>query len=136
MNFKITDGLAPADKVLNVESNQVAMQVIGSSPQLGAGYNIAPMFSYLMKIQGADLTPFEKSPQQLAYESAVSQWQQAAMLAAQKGAAFSTPQPLPQQFGYDPATQGGASPAGVPAPQVATRVNNITNNITNTGEGA
>lgn len=133
LNFKISDGLTPADKLINAEAFQTSMQVIGSSPQIGAAYNIGPMFSYLMKTQGADLRPFEKSPQQVAYEQAVAQWQQMAMEAIKQGVDPSKiQQPKPADFGYDPATMGSA--AAAPKTEVATRVNNITNNITNTGE--
>jgi len=130
LNFKITDGLAPADKVMNTETTQVAMQVIGSTPQIGAGYNITPMFSYLMKTQGADLKAFEKSPAQVAYEGAMGQWSKLAELAITKGTEFKQPQPTPQQFNYDPAQQG-SSAAAAPAPQVLQKINNITNNIAN-----
>lgn len=109
INFKVTDGLLPADKVLPTETLQVAMQVIGSSPQIGGAYNLAPMFSYLMKTKNVNLKPFEKSPQQIAYEQAMGQWQQLAMQNAQKGVPFNVAQPIPQQFGYDPAT---SNPAG------------------------
>lgn len=132
LNFKISDGLVPADKQIHADELKVALQVIGSSPQIQAGYNIAPLFSYLMKTQGANLTPFEKSPQQLAYEQAMQQWSQLAQLAIEKGTEFKQPQPKPQDYGYDPQTMGSA--AAAPKTEVATRVNNITNNITNQGE--
>lgn len=127
LNFKISDGLAPADKLIGADAFQTSLQVIGSSPQIGAGYNIAPLFSYLMKTQGADLTPFEKSPQQVAYETASAQWTQLATIAIEKGQEFKQPQPKPQDYGYDPATQGSAAAA----PRTDTRINNITNNIQN-----
>lgn len=131
LEFKISDGLIPAEKQINAESFQVALQVIGTSPQIGPAYNIAPMFSYLMKTQGADLSPFEKSPEQQAYEQALGSWQQMAALAIEKGQEFTQPQPLPEQFGYNPGQMGTS--AGNPAQAAAqqTRVNNITNNITN-----
>lgn len=106
LEFKVSDGLIPSSKLINGESWTTALQVIGSSPQIGQGYNIAPMFSYMMKTQGADLRPFEKSPEQLAYEQALDSWQQLVMLALDKGIdpkATLPPQPLPEQFGYNPA---------------------------------
>ena len=144
LNFKISDGLAPADKLMNTETTQVAMQVIGSSPQIGVGYNLAPMFSYLMKIQGAEITEFEKSPEQVAYEQAVTQWQQTMvqMSASLKGLTPEQmqqvtkqfpPQPTPQQFGYDPKTQGSGAPAAPTQVRNTTTTNNITNNITDNG---
>jgi hypothetical protein len=111
MTFKITDGFLPAEKVISGDSLKVAMQVIGSSEALAAGYNIGPMFSYLLKTENADLTAFEKSPQQIAYEQAMGQWSQLAQLAIQKGAQFNVPQPLPQQYGFDPAAMNPATPA-------------------------
>jgi hypothetical protein len=130
--FEVSDGLTPVDKLISGDAWTTSMQVIGSSPQIGAGYNIAPLFSYLMKTQGADLKAFEKSPEQVAYEQAVQQWQQVVTEGMKQGADPKSlpPQPTPQAFGYDPKTQG-SSAAAAPAPQqVASRTNNITNNIT------
>ena len=108
LEFKISDGLVPSDKIINSEAWSVALQVIGSSPEIGAGYNLAPMFSYMMKTQGAQINHFEKSPQQMAYEQAIGQWQQVAVMVAEKGGDLKEipPQPLPEQFGYDPSGQG------------------------------
>jgi hypothetical protein len=106
-SYKITDGLTPTDKVISADEFAVALQTLSSSAQLGAQYNLAPVFSYLMKTRNVDLTPFEKSPQQVTYENAVSAWQQTCIeLAKQLGDSFSKdklpPQPTPQQFGYTP----------------------------------
>ena len=128
MEFKVSDGLVPSDKLLSADAWTTALQVVGSSQQISAGYNVAPMFSYLMKTQGADLTPFEKSPEQLAYEQAVASWQVVAMEAVKTGQT-PPPQPTPEQFGYDPRNSGAAA-AQAPA-TVRNTVNNITNNITN-----
>lgn len=98
--FKMTDGLTPASKVINGDGFQTALQVIGSSPEISSAYNIAPMFSYLMKTQGANLADFEKTPEQVAYEQASQQWSQMAQLALSKGQPWNTPQPTPQQFNY------------------------------------
>ncbi len=105
LNFKITDGLLPSEKVISGEALKIGMQVIGSSATLAQGYNIAPMFSYIMKTENVNFAPFEKSQPQIAYEQASNQWIQLAQLAIQKGTPFSTPQPLPEQFGYDPNMQ-------------------------------
>lgn len=102
INFKITDGLLPSEKVISGDNMKIAMQVIGSSGPLAQAYNIAPMFSYLMKVENVDFTPFEKSPAQVAYEQALNQWQLVALEAAKKSAQISTPMPTPEQFGYDP----------------------------------
>lgn len=103
VTFKITDGLTPGEKVINLPAYQTAMQVIGSSPQLAGAYDVAKLFSYLLKSQGADVSDFEKPKEQLAYEQAVQQWQQVAMAYADKGMEFTQPQPAPEQFGYYPA---------------------------------
>lgn len=98
--FKITDGKTPASKQINADTLQVAMQVIGSSPQIGAGYNIGPMFSYLIKTQGGHIGEFEKSKEQVAYEQASQSWNALAQLALSKGQEWTQPQPTPEQFGY------------------------------------
>lgn len=120
LEFKISDGLVPSDKIIDGEAWSVAMQVIGSSPQIGAGYKIAQMFSYLMKLKGADLRAFEKSPEQQAFEQAMAQWQQIATMVAEKGGDLKSipPQPLPEKYGYDPTgkkTQEQKQQAQLPA---------------------
>ena len=113
MEFKVSDGLTPADKLANTEVMMVAMQQIGSSPQIAAGYNVAPLFSYLMKLSGAKhLNYFEKSPEQQAYEQAMGQWQQVVTQMAKDNKEIRPEQfpaqPLPEQFKYDPAAQQNA----------------------------
>lgn len=108
LQFKVTDGLLPKDKVIKSDAMKIGMQVIGTSPQIGAAYNIGPMFSYLMKTENVNFSPFEKSPQQQAYEQALAAWNQVAMAAAQKGLEVKTPMPTPQQYGYDPQMQDPA----------------------------
>lgn len=129
--FKISDGLIPSDKLMNAETWSTAMQIVGSSPTITNEYNVAPMFSYLMKQKGADLTPFEKSPEQKAYEQALAAWQQTVIEAVKQGASLDKlpPQPTPEQYNYKP---GQLTSTGAPAPQqVKTNINNITNNIFN-----
>lgn len=113
--FKVTDGLLPKEKVMSTEARKVAMQVIGTSPTLNQGYNVAPLFSYIMKLENVDLRPFEKPPQQINYERAAEMWMQTAQLAIQKGVQFNTPQPTPQQFGWDPNAQNSQSTQTQPA---------------------
>lgn len=102
LNFKISDGLLPTDKLINSDVLQVAMQVIGSSPALSAEYSLGALFSYLMKTQGAYIQDFQKPKEQIAFEQALQQWQQMGMAALDKGVAFNVPQPQPQAFGYNP----------------------------------
>jgi hypothetical protein len=110
VTFKISDGLTPTDKLISADAFQSALQAISSSPTLGAGYNVAPAFSYLMKTQNVDLTSFEKSPQQVAYEQAMSAWQQTALQISKTGQTNYPPQPTPQQYGYTPGVSGNSAP--------------------------
>lgn len=106
MSFKVSDGLTPTDKLINSDTLMVAMQTIGQSEQIGAGYNLAQLFSYLMKTQNADITQFEKSQQQVAYEQAVSQWQQTVVQMVKDNPQLKPdsypPQPKPADYGYVP----------------------------------
>lgn len=95
VKFKISDGILPSDKIMAGDEWMGSLNVIGSSPTIGQGYNIAPMFSYLMEQRGVDLKPFQKSPEQMQYEQAMAAWSEAARYAADKGVQFTTPQPTP-----------------------------------------
>tara|TARA_R110000764_G_scaffold58467_8_gene127126 strand:- start:4373 stop:6388 length:2016 start_codon:yes stop_codon:yes gene_type:complete len=105
LEFRVSDGLVPSSKILNSEQFGVALQVFGSAPSIAQGYNIAPMFSYMMKTQGADIASFEKSNEQVAFEQATQQWQNLWAQAIDKGANTTNlpKQPLPADYGYDPA---------------------------------
>ena len=74
-----------------------------------------------MKTEHVNLTQFQKSREQIAYESAMNQWSQMAQLATQKGAQFTLPQPLPEQFGYNPAASDPSrnvpQQSSIPSPQ-------------------
>lgn len=104
--FKITDGASPADKELHTDVLTMFLQQFASSPQLQQGYNGAKLVSYLMKIKGADIKQFEKPPEQLQYEQALSAWQQAVLGLAKQNPDIKQeqfpPQPTPQQFGIGP----------------------------------
>ena len=103
LEFKISDGLTPAEKLASLDVYKVAFQVLGSSPQISSEYNIGPLFSYLMKLQGADLRPFEKPLNQRQYEQAVAQWSQTVQTLIKNNPELTAeqlpPQPMPQQFG-------------------------------------
>lgn len=102
LEFRVSDGLVPSSKLLNSDAFGAALQAISTSPQIGAAYNIGPMFSYFMKTQGAKIGEFEKSAEQTTYEQALQAWQGLAQLAIEKGTEFKQPQPLPEQFGFNP----------------------------------
>lgn len=95
VHFKVADGLIPEDKITGDDLLQTVIQQLASSPQLAAGYNLSDAFTYLMKTQGLDLTPFAKSAAQQQYEQALQTWQQTAAQALKSGGTFSSP--MPQQ---------------------------------------
>jgi hypothetical protein len=111
LNFKVSDGLIPSSKLINADSTATALQALVASPQIAAGYNLGPLFSYFMKTRGAKITEFEKSQEQQAYEQALDSWQQLATTAVENGIDPEKlpPQPKPEEFGYNPA-------GNVPAP--------------------
>jgi hypothetical protein len=119
--FVTTDGLATAEKQIHTDEFTVALQTIGSSPQISQGYNIAPMFSYLMKTRNVDLRPFEKSPEQIAYEQALQAWQFTGQESIKKGIPFNQPQPKPADYNYNPSQQvqgpDPQAPTGAANPQ-------------------
>lgn len=118
LNFKVSDGLTPTDKLMDTDTLVVALQQVGTSPVIGQGYNVPQLFSYLMKIKGADISAFEKSPQQVAYEQAVQQYQQMVMQLYKQNPDQDPkklpPQPLPQNYGYDPAQKAGTDSSSQP----------------------
>lgn len=63
INYTVTDGLIPENKVINASALQGFLQLIGSSPYLQSKYDIAKVMSYFAKTQNADLTQFEVTPQ-------------------------------------------------------------------------
>lgn len=107
LSFKVSDGLTPKDKQMDTDSITNAMQIIGSSPTIGAAYNIGPLFSYVMKLGNAHITDFEKSPAQQAFEAAQQQYQQMILQIYQANKEVNPktlpPAPLPQDYGYNPA---------------------------------
>lgn len=93
VHFKMSDGLLPQDKEMSTDEFQVALQVLGSSPQIAAGYNMPPLVTYIMKLRGANLAPFEKSQLQMQFEQMQQQWQEVAIQAVKAG---QQPPPQPQ----------------------------------------
>lgn len=148
LQFKVSDGLTPNEKLVDGESLAVAFQTIQSVPQLQQGYNVPAMFSYLMKSRGARLHSFEKSSEQLAYEQALASWQQSmAMLAQslqgnkditseelQQLAEKLPPQPTPEQFGYNPQQSTQPDPQGSILAQISADSASANNGGMSTGE--
>ena len=95
VQFKISDGILPTDKLMSTEEYGMLFQLIGAAPQVASQYELGSLVSYLMKLKQVDLKPFEKSQEQIQYEQQLGAWQQMASLAIQKGTAFNTPMPQP-----------------------------------------
>jgi hypothetical protein len=138
VHFKVSDGLIPTEEQMNEDEFQTAMQTIGSSPAIASGYNIAPLFTYMMKLRGADLRPFEKSPLQQQWEQQLQSWQQVAEIAIKNG---SNPPPQPQmpqalQKELQQKSQtGGAAPSPTAAAAEATQGAGAAASVTSSPSG-
>lgn len=74
--FEVGDGLLPAQRLARTDVIQNGLQFLQQDPATRAGYDMPPMFSYIMKVQGVDkLGKFEKTPEQRQYEQALGAWQ-------------------------------------------------------------
>ena len=129
--MKVTDGLTPSDKIIDGDTLTQAVQLLMSDQgAISREFNMGDMVSYLFSSRGAKLGTFKKSPQQVAYEGAVGQWQQTLQMIAQQFASGqatpeqvqqmlqSVPQPTPEQFGYVPGTKkltAGAATSNSPS---------------------
>src|SRR5258708_4267486 len=82
-DFVVGDGLLPVQRLVHSDVMQGAMQTLSAVPGIGAAYDLGPMFSYLMKVQGVDkLGQFEKSKEDQQYEQALNAWSSAAAILA------------------------------------------------------
>lgn len=78
LEFKLTDGMLPADKMLNSEMLTVFMQTAQAMPMVQSEYDIMGMFLYWAKLRGAYwLEDFKRNPQQ--QQQALQTMQQTAM---------------------------------------------------------
>lgn len=104
--FKITDGAVPANQEMHADVWQTALQMFSTNQQIGFEYNIGDVFAYLLQMKGADIKDFKKSKQQVMFEQAGMQWQQAvaAIMKAnpQVQQAQLPPQPVPADYGLNP----------------------------------
>jgi len=96
--FKLADGLNPADKMVDSDTLQVFMQMASTpgSP-LAQQFDIGALMTYFLKTQGAKVNDFRKSPQQIAYETAMSNWQQALQM-VMEGVGTIIKAAAPEQF--------------------------------------
>ena len=53
LEFKMTDGMLPADKLMNTEMLTVFLQTAQAIPGLNTEYDILGMFLYFAKLRGA-----------------------------------------------------------------------------------
>lgn len=67
LEFKLTDGLLPADKMLNSDLLTIFLQTAQAIPSIQSEYDIMGMFLYWAKLKGAYwLDDFKRSPDQQA----------------------------------------------------------------------
>lgn len=67
LGFKLTDGLLPAEKLLNMELMTVFLQTAQAMPVVMSEYDIMGMFLYWCKMKGAYwLEDFKRNPEQQA----------------------------------------------------------------------
>ena len=65
LQFKLSDGLMPTDKLLNTDLLQVFMQTLQTSPLMQAEFDMIGAFSYWCKVQGAQwFEDFRRTPEQ------------------------------------------------------------------------
>ena len=65
LEFKLTDGQLPAEKMLNSNLLTVFLQTAQALPAVGTEYDVLGMFIYWAKLQGAYwLEDFKRSPEQ------------------------------------------------------------------------
>lgn len=119
LQFKVADGVRPADKILDGESWQAAMTAISTNPQLAQEYKVGDMFASLMSQRGVNLRPFRYSKEELQFQQAMGAWQQAAQMAAEKGTEFNAPQPKPSDYGVQQTQQQAPAEQAAPPAQGA-----------------
>lgn len=136
VHFKVSDGMLPTDKEMSTDEYQTTMQAAVQSPTLAKGLDIGAMFVYMMKMRGADLSPFQKSQEQQNFETQVEAWQNAAAQFAKSGmsseeiakALGPMPQPSAQLQAEMQQKQqnSGANPSATGKALEATQGNNTT----------
>lgn len=114
LEFGVSDGFRPSDKLMDGESWGTALTMFTQNPAIGQEFEMADMVAYFLTQRGADVNKFKKSAEQRNYEQALAAWQQAAVEATKAGGQFNSPQPMPEQFGYNPQqpTQPDTIPTG------------------------
>lgn len=94
LEFKMTDGMLPSDKMMNPEVLMVLMQTAQAMPGIATEYDVMGMFMYWAKLQGATwLDEFKRNAQQ----------QQQFLQTVQQTTAANTPPQPPQAAPAAPA---------------------------------
>jgi len=89
--FKVSDGILPADKLIDSDTMQVALQTIPTSPQMMQEFDLVGMFIYYLKANGAmNIEDFRYTPEE-KQQRFQQQLQQAKELAAVQQTATQQP---------------------------------------------
>lgn len=104
--FKVTDGAAPKEAEMHEDTWQTALQMFATSPAIAQEYQVSDVFSYLLKMKGADIADFRKPKEVLMYEQATAAWQNTIQMILKANPQATQeqwpPQPKPQDYGLNP----------------------------------
>lgn len=146
VQFKVSDGLIPVDKMIGADEFQTVLQTALQAPKIGQGIDVAGMFAYLMQTRGVDLTPFLISQNEQQYNQQIAIWQGAlaelskmaskdltpdvitALIKAQQQLMATMPQPSPQLQQEQQAKQQGSAPPTAQSKALASTTGNGSGN--------
>jgi hypothetical protein len=78
--FEIGDGLLSTERLARTDVMKNFFQFAQGNPGMLQGYDLTPLMTYMMKVQGVDkLGQFEKSPEQRQFEQQLQAWQSTAI---------------------------------------------------------
>lgn len=78
--FAVGDGLLPVQRLARTDVMQNFMGWLQNDPQLRGRYDLAPLATYIMQVQGVDkLDQFEKPAEQVQFEQQLQTWQNTAI---------------------------------------------------------
>ena len=101
IEFEVSDGMLPTDRIISADTFQVLIQAVASSPQLQAQFDLVGMMIYYFKTQGArNIDQFKFTPEQqqaqLQLQQQTAQANATGQQQGQQGAMNSAE--APQQF--------------------------------------
>lgn len=77
VEFEVSDGMLPSDRIINADTFQIMLQAIAASPDMQVEFDLTGMMIYYFKTQGAkNLDQFRRSDEQKA--ARIQQMQQVA----------------------------------------------------------